>query len=288
MRGAFAACLLALLAAPALAAKAPARARLPDDRQVSQLLERAAKAAAAKDRKGFLACLTVASRTLFERVFAGDSWQPAGLAGRAGLRLLELRRHASRPWALAVVPGKEGAGQDALFLRREDGHWRLDEQHALLLWQTVQEIVRSKQGQRREERSLAAPNLIGKQARSSGLPEGWSAEDPFAEGDWSNLPKVEEAFIQKLKGPRDRRVNAKFVLFAEAEDADWELWRRKMEMALRSELPERQPEVGEAAAFGRHSNTSFELLVRKGRSLVILYGDSEDVVGIGHRIAEQL
>ena len=277
---------LLLLASPAAAAK-PAPS-ISDERLVSRLLERAAKAGRAKDRKGFAACLTAESRALFDKLFPGGSFEPVDIGGRLDLRLLSLRRHAGRPWAVAVVPAKEGGGEDAIFLRREGGRWLVDDQHGLLLWDTVQAIMRSKNGERRRRQEVQAPTLLAKQAKKAALPEGWAVEDPSGEDDWSHLPAVREAFIQKLHGPREKNIRAKFILFSSSEDAEWELWRRRMELTLKSDLPDQQPSVGEAAVLGRHSSSSYELFSRKGRSLLILYGDSEDVVAIGERLVAQL
>lgn len=277
-------------AAPNKAAGAPAAQAAvaqPEDKVLASLLERAKNAARARERKAFLDCLTPASRDLFAKVFPGDSWEPADLAGRGSVKLLEFKKHPERPWAMLVVPGKAGQGRDALFARKEGGRWLLDQQHPLLVWDTVQAIMRSQKGERRDKASLDAPTLLARQLSSSHLPEGWSAEDPAPEDDWRHLPGVQEAFLQKLSGPREKSVKAKFVLFSSDAEAEWELWRRKMEFGLRADLHDRQPAIGDGAAYGRHSNINYELLLRKGSTLVILYANSEDVVPIGQRVVER-
>lgn len=273
-------------AAKAAPAAQPSAA-LPEDKAFAALLERARNAARARERKAFLECLTSASRDLFARVFPGDSWEPADLAGRSNVKLLEFRKHPERPWAMLVVPGKSGQGQDVLFARKEGGRWLLDQQHPLLVWDTVQAIMRSQKGERREKATLDAPTLLTRQLLSSHLPEGWSAEDPAAEDDWRHLPAVQEAFFQRLSGPREKTVKAKFVLFSNTDEAEWELWRRKMEFGFKADLHHMQPSLGDGAAYGKHSNINYELLVRKGSTLLILYANSEDVVPIGQRVAER-
>jgi hypothetical protein len=262
----------------------PASSAPTDERLVAQLVERARKAAQARDRAAYLDCLTSSSRALFNKVFQDGPWEPGDLAGRKTVKVLEVRRQGSKPWAVVLVPGKGGQGQDALFARKEDGRWLLDQQHALLVWDHVQAIMRSQKGEKRRTVTLTAPNLLARQLSSSHLPEGWSAEDPAAENDWSGLPDVQEAFLQKLVGPREKNVKAKFVLFASPEDAEWQLWRRKTEFGLKAELADRQPSLGDGAALARHSSTNYELLLRKGSTLVILYANSEDVVPIGQRV----
>lgn len=270
-------------------AAAPAKSSAPvsDASALSGLLERAGRAAGARDRKTFLDCLTLTSRKLFAKVFPGETWEPADLAGRKDLRVLEVKRHGERPWAMLAIPAKSGDGRDALFARKEGGRWVLDQQHPLLLWDTVQSIMRSQKGEKRARAELEAPTLLPRKLASSNLPEGWSADDPAAEDDWRHLPGVKEAFLQRLSGPREKNVKAKFVLFNSAEDAEWELWRRGMEFGLRSDLHDRQPALGDGAAYGRHSNINYELLVRKGSTLVILYANSEDVVPIGQRVVDR-
>ena len=280
--------LFLLTSFPAFAGKPAKPVLAGDERLVSRLLERARKAASSKDRDAFAGCLTAESRALFDKLFPERSFEPVDIGGRADLRLIELRRHAERPWAMAVVPAKEGEGRDALFLKKQDGRWLIDGQHGLLLWETVQSIMRSTKGERRRGSVLDAPTLLPKQASLSTLPEGWAADDPAGEDDWSHLPGVREAFNQKLHGPREKDINAKFLLFSTAEDAEWELWRRRMELGLKSDLSERQPRLGEAAVLGRHSSNSYELFSRKGRSLLILYGNSEDVVPVGEKIVARL
>lgn len=287
-----AAVLLALSAAWAVGAPEPgsrgAQSRPPtDEKAVSQVLERARKAALAKDRKGFLACLTLPSRTLFQKVFPEDAWEPVGLDGRRDFKLLEVRRHDRKPWAAAIIPAKGGDGKDALFLRKESGRWALDPQHNLLEWDTVQAIMRSKKGEKRSK-ALEAPKLLLRQVNRSVLPEGWSVDDPAAEDDWSHLPGVQEAFNQKLRGPSEKNIRAKFVLFASAEEAEWELWRRRVELGLKEDLAEKQPALGDSSAFGKHSGNSFELLFRKGSTLVILNSNSEDVLPIGEKVVTKL
>jgi hypothetical protein len=277
---------LLLLAAPSSAA--PPAAAPTDEKLVSRLLERARKAGDAKDRKGFLGCLTAESRSLFEKLFPEQAFEPVDIGGRAELRLIELRKHGQRPWAVAVVPAKEGGGEDGIFLRKEDGRWLIDDQHGLLVWDTVEAIMRTKKGERRQKQAVQAPTMLAKQAKVAALPEGWAVEDPSGEDDWSHLPGVQEAFIQRMHGPREKHIRAKFILFANSDDAEWELWRRRMELTLKSDLSDKQPSLGEAAVLGRHSSSSYELFSRKGRSLLILYGNSEDVIAIGERIVAQL
>ena len=288
--------LLILLSVTAAAWAAPkpvpkgakAAGPLSDDKAVAELRARASKAAQAKDRKAFVDCMTGPSRALFGKVFPEDAWEPVGIGGRKTLRLIELRRHDDKPWAMAVVPAGEGDGQDAFFARKKDGRWALDQQHTLLLWDTVQEIMRNKKGEKRADPALEAPTLLPRQLKAEALPEGWSVDDPAAEDDWSHLPGVREAFNQKLRGPRDKSINAKFVLFADPEQAEWELWRRKMELGLKEDLAQTQPSMGDSATLGKHSNTSFELLLRKGSTLVIFYANSEDVLPIGQRVIDKL
>lgn len=269
--------------------EAKAEAPRSDSQLVAQLIEKARKAGQSKDRKTFTDCLGALSRTLFGKVFPEASWEPVGVEGRKNLRLIELHRHDAKPWGMAVIPAKDGIGKDALFVRKEGGRWALDQQHDLLIWDTVQAIMRAKKGEKREKGALAAPTLLPRQlGASSGLPEGWSAEDPVAEDDWSHLPGVQEAFNQKLRGPREKNIDAKFLLFADAGEAEWELWRRKMEFGLKDDLAEKQPSFGDGSAFGKHSTDSFELLLRKGSTLLILFSNSEDVLPIGQRVWERL
>ncbi|MBI5200217.1 MAG: hypothetical protein HY925_01410 [Elusimicrobia bacterium] len=267
----------------------PAAKVVSDESTLSQLLERAQKAGKSKDRKSFSSCLTGHSRSLFGKVFPeNDSWEPVGVEGRKSLKVLEVRRHPSKPWAMAVLPAKTGDGKDGVFARKESGRWALDQQHSLLEWDTVQAIMRSKKGEKRSKGALAAPKLLPRQLDRSLLPEGWTVDDPAAEDDWSHLPGVEEAFNQKLKGPREKNIHAKFVLFASPEEAEWELWRRKMEFELRDDLADRQPVFGDGSTLGKHSSNSYELLLRKGPTVVIFFSNSEDVIPIGQKLVEKL
>lgn len=288
-KAALLAALLVPLAEASAAGPPAAKPAATDESTVGRLLERAQRAGKAKDRGGFSACLTVHSRSLFGKVFPEEgSWEPVGVEGRKSLRVLEVRRHPSKPWAMAILPAKTGDGFDGVFVRKEAGRWALDQQHVLLEWDTIQAIMRSKKGEKRAKGLLTAPKLLPRQLDRGLLPEGWSVEDPVPEDDWSHLPGVQEAFNQKLKGPREKNINAKFVLFASPEEAEWELWRRKMEFELRDDLAERQPVFGDGSTLGKHSTNSYELLLRKGATVVIFFSNSEDVVPIGQRVVEKL
>ncbi|MBI4349067.1 MAG: hypothetical protein HY553_19675 [Elusimicrobia bacterium] len=282
--------LVSILAAAALAAPPKPQPSPADEKAaVGQLLERARRAGRSKDRKAFLDCLSTQSRSLFGRVFPeADTWEPVGIEGRKSLKVLELRRHPSKPWAAAIVPPKSGAAKDGIFLRREGGKWTLDQQQALLEWDTIQAMMRSKKGEKRSKATLAAPKLLPLQLDRTLLPDGWSVDDPRAEDDWSHLPGVEEAFNQRAKGPREKNISVKFVLFASPEDAEWEIWRRKIELELRDDLADRQPALGDGSALGKHSSSSYELLLRKGSKVVIFFSNSEDIVPIGQRVVEKL